>query len=271
MNATGLSLPAVIAETESAVRPLVRGEHVTLGYRHHIVVQDLSFEVHQRDILGIVGPNGCGKTTLLRTILGLMPPIHGRVDRDPGPIVSYVPQRDRLNTMLPITALEVALMGRQSRTGVLRRTRVTDRSAAQGALARVGAESLGPQLFRNLSGGQQQRVRLARALAADPDVLVLDEPTAGMDIASEAVILEFLRDLNRTRGVTILIVTHLLSLVLNFATSVMLMGAEAILHGTADEVLTADRLTALYRVPIQLGRVGGQRILVVGDKEVRHV
>ena len=94
-------------------------------------------------------------------------------------------------------------------------------------------------------------------------MLVLDEPTAGMDIASEASIVAFLRDLNRTRGVTILIVTHLLSLALNFATSIMLMGADEILCGPVDEVLAEDRLSALYGVPIQLGGVGGQRILVV--------
>ena len=177
------------------MRPVVRVEHVALGYRDGVVVQDLSFEIHRQDILGIVGPNGCGKTTFLRTLLGLMRPIHGRVERDPSLIVSYVPQRDRLNTMLPITALEVAVMGCAARGRVLRGTRATDREAAQRALARVGAESLGSQLFRSLSGGQQQRVLLARALAADPDVLVLDEPTAGMDLASEAAILEFLRDL----------------------------------------------------------------------------
>lgn len=251
-------------------RPVVRGEHLTLGYRHRSIVRDLSFEIYPGDILGIVGPNGCGKTTFLRTILGLIEPVRGRVDRDPTLVVSYVPQRDRLDTMLPITALEVVVMGRAARASVLRRARAADRAAAQTALTRVSAESLGPQLFRNLSGGQQQRVLLARALAAEPDMLVLDEPTAGMDIASEAAMLAFLQDLNRTRGVTILIVTHLLSLVLNFATSVTLMGNGEVLHGPVDEVLREDRLTALYRVPIQLGRVGGQRMLVVG-REPPHV
>jgi ABC-type Mn2+/Zn2+ transport system ATPase subunit len=253
-----------IVSTEPEARTVVRGEHLTLGYRHRTVVRDLSFEIHPRDILGIVGPNGCGKTTLLRTILGLTRPLRGRVDRNPALTISYVPQRDRLDTMLPITALEVVVMGRTARAGALRRGRAEDRAAARRALGRVDAESLGPQLFRNLSGGQQQRVLLARALATDPDVLVLDEPTAGMDVASEAAILAFLTDLNRTRGVTILIVTHLLSLAMNFATSIMLMGDGDVLHGPVDEVLREDRLTALYRVPIHVGHVSGQRILVVG-------
>ena len=253
------------AETAPLIRSVVRGEGLTLGYRHHTIVRDLSFEIRAREILGIVGPNGCGKTTLLRAILGLLKPIHGRVDWEPALLVSYVPQRDRLDTMLPITAFEVVLMGRAARSGALQRPSGTDRNATRQALARVGVESLGPHLFRTLSGGQQQRVLLARALAAEPDVLVLDEPTAGMDVAGEAAVIEFLRDLNRTHGMTILIVTHLLALALNFATSIMLMGNGTILHGAVDDVLQEDRLTELYGVPIRLGRVGGQRTLVVAS------
>ena len=102
-------------EIRPATRSVVRGEGLTLGYPHRTLVRDLSFEIRPREILGIVGPNGCGKTTLLRTILGLMKPIHGRIERDPTAVVSYVPQRDRLETMLPITAFEVVLMGRVAR------------------------------------------------------------------------------------------------------------------------------------------------------------
>ena len=249
--------------TEAATRTVVRAEGLTLGYRHRTLVRDLSFEIRSGEILGLVGPNGCGKTTLLRTILGLMKPIHGRIQRDSTLVVSYVPQRDRLDTILPITAFEVALMGRAARSGALQRPRGMDRDAARHALARVGVATLSEHLFRALSGGQQQRVLLARALAAEPNVLVLDEPTAGMDVAGEAAVIEFLRGLNRTHGVTILIVTHVLSLVLNFATSIMLMGNGAILHGAVDEVLREDRLSELYGVPIHLGRMGGQRTLVV--------
>jgi ABC-type Mn2+/Zn2+ transport system ATPase subunit len=246
--------------------PIVAGRMLSVGYNRDAVLRGVSFAVRRGDILGIVGPNGSGKTALLRTILGLLRPLEGQVERQPGLAISYVPQRDRIDTIFPVTALDVVLMGRAARAGPLDRLGRADLDAAVGALARLGAEPLGRQLFRNLSGGQQQRVLLARALAADPDVLVLDEPTAGMDAASEAGILEFLHDLNRTHGVTILIVTHLLPIVLNLASSIMLLGARTILHGTVDEVLREERLSEAFGVPVHLGVVAGQRTLVVGRR-----
>ena len=246
---------------------LLTARMLSVGYNHSAVRQGLSFDVHHGEILGIVGPNGSGKTTLLRTILGLLRPLDGQVERQAGLTVSYVPQRDRIDAILPVTSLEVVLMGRAARAGPLQRLHRADFDAGLRALALLGAEALSQQLFRNLSGGQQQRVLLARALAADhTDLLVLDEPTAGMDAASEAAILEFLRNLNRTQGVTILIVTHLLPIVLNLATSIMLLGARTILHGTVDEVLREERLSELYGVPVHLGVVAGQRTLVVGRR-----
>ncbi len=244
--------------------PILSGRMLAFGYNHHAVLQGLSFDVHRGEILGIVGPNGSGKTTLLRTIIGLLAPLAGRVERQAGLTISYIPQRDRIDAILPITALEVVLMGRAARSGPFQRAHRTDLEAARRALALLGAERLSQQLFRNLSGGQQQRVLLAKAIAVDTDVLVLDEPTAGMDVASEGAIIEFLRDLNRTRGVTVLIVTHMLPIVLNLATSIMLLGERAILHGAIDDVFREDRLSDLYGVPVHLGVVAGQRTLVVG-------
>jgi ABC-type cobalamin/Fe3+-siderophores transport system ATPase subunit len=163
-----------------------------------------------------------------------------------------------------VTALEVVLMGRSARFGVSRRTRDTDRDVAMQALARLDAADLASKLFRNLSGGQQQRVILARALAAEADLLVLDEPTAGMDIASEAAMLDRLRELSRSHAVTILIVTHMLSLALNFATTIVLMNRGSIVYGPVEDVVRADRLTTLYGVPVHVGRVARQRVVVVG-------
>jgi ABC-type cobalamin/Fe3+-siderophores transport system ATPase subunit len=130
----------------------------------------------------------------------------------------------------------------------------------------LGIESLAPRLFRSLSAGQKQRVLLSKALVGSPDVLVLDEPTSGMDIASEAAILEFLRSLNKERHVTIALVTHMLPIVLNLATAIMLVSPRGIVQGAVDDVLREERLSAVYGVPVHLGRLAGQRTLVVGAR-----
>lgn len=248
-----------------AVEYLLWGRKLSLGYGGRVLARDFSFDVRRGEILGIAGPNGCGKTTLLRTILGLMKPLEGQVERRQGAVVSYMPQRERIDTMVPITALEVVLLGRAARAGAIKRAGSRDREEALHALGLLGMEGLRDQLFRELSGGQQQRVLLARALAADPELLVLDEPTAGMDIASESAMIDFLRDLNRGRRLTILIVTHLLPLIMNLATSILLMNPRGILHGPVDEVLQEDRLSDLYGVPVHLGTLAGRRTLVVGN------
>jgi ABC-type Mn2+/Zn2+ transport system ATPase subunit len=242
---------------------VLKAQRLTLGYGRHPLFRDLSFEVTQGEILGIVGPNGCGKTALLRTMLGLLAPLAGHVQRRPGVSISYVPQRERIDRIIPVTVLEVVLMGPAAKAPAIQRVRSAERDAADRALALLGIEPLAQRLFRNLSTGQQQRVLLARALATDPDLLVLDEPTVGMDVASETAMIDFLRDLNRRRRVTILMVTHLLPIVLNLANAIMLMGSHTILQGAVDEVLQEDRLTALYGVPVRLGLVAGQRTLVV--------
>ena len=180
------------------------------------------------------------------------------------PTLGYVPQREQIDTIMPVTAMEVALMGRAPRLGPLARLRSADREIARRALERVGVADLAPRLFRDLSGGQQQRVLLARALASEPDLLVLDEPTNGMDLASEHAIVELLTTLNREAGLTIMLVTHLLPIVLNAASAILLIEDGRVLYGDADDVLQEDKLSELYRTRVRLGTVAGRRTLVVG-------
>jgi len=247
---------------------VLRARQLALGYRHRHISRNLSFDIYRGEILGIVGPNGCGKTTLLRTLLGLLPPLEGEVERRPGLRVSYLPQRDRIDTIVPLTSLEVVLMGPSARAGPLDRLRAADRDAALAAMRLLGIEELRDRLFRTLSTGQQQRVLLAKGLSTSPDMLVLDEPTVGMDVAGETAIIEFLRGVNRQHGVTILLVTHLLPLVINLATSMMLMSGDSVLHGPIDDVLQEDRLTRLYGVHVRVGSVDGQRTVVTSPKGI---
>ncbi len=250
--------------TTDTAEPVLQVRDLAFGYGQRALFRGLSFDVVAGEILGIVGPNGSGKSTLLRALLGLLKPVAGTVERRPGLRVSYVPQRDRLDDSIPVTVFEVVLMGLTARTGALRRVGAPERAAARRALALLGDEALASRLFRNLSRGQQQRVLLARALAGHPDLLVLDEPTFGMDVASEATMIEFLQAVNRDRRVTILVVTHLLPIVLNMASTIMLVGNHTILQGRIDEVLQEQALTDLYGVPVHLGVVAGRHTMVVG-------
>jgi ABC-type Mn2+/Zn2+ transport system ATPase subunit len=251
--------------------PLLRFDGVSLGYGDVPVLQGLSFHVCPGEFLGVVGPNGSGKTTILRAILGLLDPLEGTISRSGRPVIGYVPQRETIDTIMPVTAREVTLMGRAPRVGALQRVRRADHEHAAHALGLVGVTDLAPRLFRDLSGGQQQRVLIARALAGEPDLLVLDEPTNGMDLASEHSIVELLRDLNRQHGLTVLLVTHLLPIVLNAATSILLIDRGRVLYGDADDVLDERKLKELYEVPVTLGTVRGRRTLVVGTEEPRDV
>lgn len=246
--------------------PLLTFDDVSLGYGRALVLEHLSFHICAGEFLGVVGPNGSGKTTILRAILGLIRARKGRIARRGQPVIGYVPQRENIDTIMPVTAREVATMGRAPRLGPFARLRATDRAAAETALAQVGVADLADVLFRDLSGGQQQRVLIARALAGDPDLLVLDEPTNGMDLASEHAIVDLLQTLNRERRLTVLLVTHLLPIVLNAATSILLIEQGRILYGDAEEVLEGDKLTRLYRLPVRVVVHAGHRTLVVSDE-----
>jgi zinc transport system ATP-binding protein len=188
---------------------------VKLG--NETVLEDVTLRVRRGEFVGLAGPNGGGKSTLLRAILGLVPTCCGAVRAFGGPAsgplvrrrMAYLAQNEaHVDPLFPATALEVAQLGRVARRGLLRRLGAADRAAALRALDEVGMADLKDRLVGTLSGGQRQRVLLAKALAAEPDLLLLDEPTTGVDPRARDEFHHLLADLNQRRGLTVLLVSH---------------------------------------------------------------
>jgi ABC-type Mn2+/Zn2+ transport system ATPase subunit len=187
---------------------MLRVEDADFGYAGRPVVRGASLVVRPRELVVLVGSNGSGKTTLLRGLLGLLPPQRGRVSRRPGLRIGYVPQRETLDPLYPLSALDVARLGTWRDLPFWRLGGARERERARAALEACRADGPAAERYSELSGGERQRVLLARALASDPELLLLDEPTAGIDPEAEQAILDLLRELRETRALSIWMVTH---------------------------------------------------------------
>ena len=183
-------------------------ESADFGYAGRPVVHGASLVVRPEEFVVLLGSNGSGKTTLLRGLLGFLPPLAGRVWRRPGLRIGYVPQRETLDPLYPLSAFDVARLGAWRDLPFWRLGGARERARTREALQACRAAELAPKRYTALSGGQRQRVLLARALASDPELLLLDEPTAGIDPEAEQGILDLLRELRDTRGLSIWMVTH---------------------------------------------------------------
>ena len=215
-----------------------------------LVLDRVSFEVRRGTILGLLGPNGAGKTTLLRLMAGTLPPLGGRVtidDRELARQLAVVPQDT--HTTFDFTVLDIVLMGRYPHLGAFELEDARDLAIARDALAAVGTAHLAPRLFGTLSGGEKQRVVIASALAQASNALLLDEPTASLDLSYQIEIAALLTRLNRERGTTMVISTHDLNLAAALCTAVVLLRDGRVLaDGDIGRVLTASNVRALYGV-----------------------
>jgi ABC-type Mn2+/Zn2+ transport system ATPase subunit len=253
---------------------MIRFDRVTLGYGRKVILRDVSFGMQSGEYFGLVGPNGAGKTTLLRAILGTLKPQAGTIatrNADGRPIRwGYVPQRDAIDSVIPYTAQDVVMMGRYRDMGLLHVPRKADHLAVMRGLHQVGVEDLAGRVFRDLSGGQKQRVLIARALASNPDVLVLDEPTNGMDLASRVAMLELIDTLHARDQLTVIMVSHLLDDVANHARYIALVESGFFQVGPVAEVLTGENLSALYRIPVEVNQMGARTVVTVGVRNEHH-
>ncbi len=241
---------------------LVSFRNVTLGFGRHLILRDLTFDIPEGDSLGVVGPNGSGKTTLVRAILGTLAPRAGQITRAGHVRFGYVPQRTHVDPGYPLTALDVVLMGRYDRVGLGRRPTAADRELARAALAQAGITDLADRHLRDLSGGQQQRTLIARALVGEPNVLVLDEPTAGMDLVSTTQILALVRDLQEQSGLTVLMVSHALNEVANYVDRIALTVNHGLRLGPVSEIMTEAVLTEVYGIPVEVNAFDGHRLVM---------
>ncbi len=231
--------------------PLIKLENVSFAYDDQVVLEDISLEINAGDFLAILGPNGSGKSTLLRLILGLLRPKRGSIYLFGQEIsrfkewwrLGYVPQRAtyHVDPVFPISVKEVVEMGRLSRKKFPRFFDQRDHQAVLKALGQVGMEKFLYRRISELSGGQQQRVFIARAIVSEPEVLLLDEPTTGVDAVTQERFYDMLAELN-TQGLTIVIVTHDIGIVNRHVRQVACLNKRLVYHGTHEEFCSSPRL-----------------------------
>lgn len=235
--------------------PVIEFRDVTFGYGAAPVIEDVTFSLDEHDLVSVLGPNGGGKTTLLKLLLGLIRPDAGTVRVFGGsaaaarPRVGYMPQYIHYDPQFPVSVLDIVLMGRLGHRWGGGYSR-TDKSAARAALDEMEVADLSRSLFAELSGGQRQRVLIARALACEPDLLLLDEPTANIDPRVEAQLYKSLRQLSRR--MTILLVTHDLGVVSNIVQKVICVNRRVVMHPTSE--ITGDAIQDIYGGDIRMVR-----------------
>lgn len=243
-------------QTVDHTKSIIELDRVSFSYgSHEYAVRDISFNIHRGDYLGIIGPNGGGKTTLLKIMLGLLKPESGTVRlfgtdikkfRDWSKI-GYVPQKaTSFDQKFPLTVAEVVLMGTHARRGLFRFSTAGDRSKMHKALAEVDMLAYQGRPIGELSSGQQQRVFIARALAGEPEVVFLDEPTVGVDAKTQEQFYLLLQRLNRKLNLTLVLVSHELEVVVREATEVACINRRLACYATPEDLIKDGRIDSLY-------------------------
>lgn len=241
---------------------MLKVEHLSVSYAGHLVLRDISLEMYAGEVLALIGPNGAGKSTLVRAISGVAPSVGGRVCKDGLDLLSVpVIERARFISVVPQLATlppafsvwETVLLGRTPHLNFLGQISARDEQVARCALEKADALSLAERRVGELSGGEQQRVLLARALAQSTPVMLLDEPTAHLDLQHQIGLLEVVRKLAREENLTVLIALHDLNLAARYADRVaLLVDGELKGLGTAREVLQAKTIAQAYHWPVQV-------------------
>jgi ABC-type Mn2+/Zn2+ transport system ATPase subunit len=228
----------------------ISADHLCVGYGKHPVVEGVMLDMHPGELLVLIGTNGSGKSTLLKTLAGLIHPVHGDLHvlgQHAGQLptrVAYLPQHPVSSHTLPLQVRDVVTMGRFAHLGLFKRTSSSDRAIVSSAMQRTGIDAQASKPIRDLSGGQQQRTHLAQVLAREAEILLLDEPTAGLDINGRKLVAELIAA-ERARGVTVVMATHELADA-EQATAVMLLAQRVVSMGPPQEALRDEYLRECF-------------------------
>ena len=231
--------------------PILEVHDLTVSYERKPVLWNIDLSLPKGSLVGIIGPNGAGKSTLIKSIMGLLPLSSGYVKLFDKPLqkvrnkVSYVPQRESVDWDFPISVFDVVLMGRYGKMGLIRRPSKKDKAIAHQALEQVGMSAFSKRQISQLSGGQQQRVFLARALAQEAELYLMDEPFVGVDAATEAAIIEILRKM-RAENKTVIVVHHDLQSAIEYFDWVVLLNMRLVASGKTKDTLTPNLLEETY-------------------------
>jgi ABC-type Mn2+/Zn2+ transport system ATPase subunit len=246
---------------------LVRLAGVDATYGDGLVLEGIDLTINGSDFLGIVGPSGSGKSTLLRAIAGAHRPYRGTIDHAKGLTIGYVPQVETVNWYFPVTVREVLLM---AAPGARVRATPAERARADDLLAQLGLDGLAGRHIRALSGGQQQRVFIARAMMRAPQLLLLDEPTSGVDVATRHDVLHLLHELHHD-GYAIVVTTHDLNGIAAHLPRIACLNRSLIAVGDASQVLTPAILEATYGAPMEVLLHGGMPVVVEKPPDLRPI
>ncbi len=250
-----------------AVVPALKCEAVTVTYNGQPALEDINFSVRTGARVAVVGPNGAGKSTLFKAVIGLLPLASGRIQINGAPLhqatIGYVTQREEVDWTFPVTVEDVVMMGRYSRLGWLRWPGGRDREIVRRALEQVGMTAFAQRQIGELSGGQQQRVFIARALAQEANLLLLDEPFSGVDVSTQEAIFDLLDNL-RPQRITILVSTHDLNMALKRFDLVLLLNHHLVAYGSPEEVFNPKTLAETYGRRVVTWR-SGEEVVIVDD------
>ncbi len=251
---------------------LISFRNVYAGYKKRQILNDINLDIFNQDFLGIIGPNGSGKTTFLKSLLGIIKPVKGEIKHhSPDISFGYVIQRQFVDEVFPLTAREIVSMGRYGKRGICRGLKKEDWSVIDWAMEIAGVVSLSDQSFRNLSGGQRQRVLVARALASEANMLILDEPTNDLDIKGVTEIMELIRAIHKEQKVTVIIVSHLLNNITNYVNKLAFIKDSNIVVQTAENALTDSNLSNIFECRVNVHGVGGEKVIIHNEYNNRNI